>query len=1539
MMMNIWLRDPEIYLSGGRSQEIPTKITGIRRMEHADLPILERLIRLETYDIFGDVNLGHIYEASCLSIVQCNEKHDVVSGMCLCNYPNVPSVTPRDWPHWLHSLYRITFTSYVHVLFKIVPSTSIITEYNDTGCERLSIALAELLARSTKGKVKVRLSRYTGRFFEDLLTGLFDVAPYLLHVILVLPPRVIPGDLYVRSPRSMTRLGFASFANSSARNFPADVFEGQMIRIEPNCLTDSYSIQGLYVSARHLHNPRLRIRRVVVLDSGQKCEKLILHVKTRRKYRVTINFDSDRYIFHSSAFSTIFIYQIAYDVLKTNVLKISEIYVHLFVSYDREEDNDDAIPIIDAESTLVKEFYGEYYVSEMVRYPSDYRQLIVSEDEEGLATGTMFLNSAIDVDTLNENFELVLYNGLRKPHEDDKIPPECFKPASETFFSIFSRKPQEEAMTGPRAPLLLPRRSVEEEEQSQSSDFLDQPPISPNLLIETPVDLTHLNFLKDLPSIGDYYNSYYQSKIQSSAFGDSIFDIPRKKQIVFFEEKVYVPTIDVHESLELDESQLPPRPIYYGEKNAFALEIFATQDHVKQRGIKNFLEAAFECFPDLDYCAIVLPFSHAYLSFLKYFVVGFTVIQKSQWLYKHYHILSHVTTIFFVIEQIITSTKTRVPTRCIRDFPMTLYVTHRAALLGEITTREAESDDLEGVQDLLHKIPKSEKILADFKAAVIEKRSDLYCYVLQWNHTVIGLAMLCDEKEVVYIRRRYHVEDYISSKNIPQDAYGRILHFVLMPIFSIHLHYFFNEIMRLSDLMVLYYRLTESALSALNRFFLNLTINYASRSQPLATCLSAMILVSPRQRLPYKFFDYTETDEPESPGEYFSLFMTAPRLTMLNNLLIDTKIVVVGASDCGVSFLEHLVLEIFGGDSQNNMKIKNDKIAFLSATKNKTHLFRCSTIQDSTRFINLTLISPNGLPFENERSSVIAHMIPFRGRYCREYRRLVAARAWINIVYGTVVAIDRKKKFVTVMKQGNIAYDYLVLTCGLQYQRPRFQQELEAQKRGELVEYETPWNCLRINDDTEATLCLEKIQLNTLFPQKCNETSKRCFLVEKIILYGHNLDCYCTLYGLLESGIRGSWITLIQPPLQKKHNVNVPLEDHGITYPATGTKHLAVYKEVMGAISKSGVQIFVGWELVDWNLKESTEGKMIEAIVLRSKENHQHENILGSFVILQSVSAICRSGLVFDGQVVIDPEFRTNDTSVFAAGAVTKYRRKYYAESWQHQYYNSIEIGERCIDYLRKLAEIIRSIIDHEQRANEARTPPLKNKTYLTLPTLRSAKIYACIMPGGNRFLHVRKPGKILPREIAIQYNFYGDVLVTGSCDSEIGYFRIRLNPYDAVETITCLHKEDFEMQNIITLYGKHETLLNELKIRFRNSLISDFYAYFREPWAMALFYDRFECLRIENRATLLSKTTIPSRSLIEDCVQALINSKWEPMHENDQRCIESRYTGSVYQQELEESLLDFLQFSEEDMPVYCTPGKLRELYANIEDSPLYTDP
>ena len=44
--------------------------------------------------------------------------------------------------------------------------------------------------------------------------------------------------------------------------------------------------------------------------------------------------------------------------------------------------------------------------------------------------------------------------------------------------------------------------------------------------------------------------------------------------------------------------------------------------------------------------------------------------------------------------------------------------------------------------------------------------------------------------------------------------------------------------------------------------------------------------------------------------------------------------------------------------------------------------------------------------------------------------------------------------------------------------------------------------------------------------------------------------------------------------------------------------------------------------------------------------------------------AINDSCLVFDGRLVIDADFHTNDPCIRAAGPLTKFQRRYHAESW-----------------------------------------------------------------------------------------------------------------------------------------------------------------------------------------------------------------------------------------------------------------------------------
>lgn len=86
-----------------------------------------------------------------------------------------------------------------------------------------------------------------------------------------------------------------------------------------------------------------------------------------------------------------------------------------------EEDNDDLVPLIHSHSERLKEVYGEYYISEILtRHQESGRQIIVAE-HANTVVAVLCLNSTVDFDTLNEQFELVPYYGLKKPHDADCI--------------------------------------------------------------------------------------------------------------------------------------------------------------------------------------------------------------------------------------------------------------------------------------------------------------------------------------------------------------------------------------------------------------------------------------------------------------------------------------------------------------------------------------------------------------------------------------------------------------------------------------------------------------------------------------------------------------------------------------------------------------------------------------------------------------------------------------------------------------------------------------------------------------------------------------------------------------------------------------------------------------------------------------------------------------------------------------------------------------------------------------------------------------
>lgn len=83
-----------------------------------------------------------------------------------------------------------------------------------------------------------------------------------------------------------------------------------------------------------------------------------------------------------------------------------------------------------------------------------------------------------------------------------------------------------------------------------------------------------------------------------------------------------------------------------------------------------------------------------------------------------------------------------------------------------------------------------------------------------------------------------------------------------------------------------------------------------TRKRPLASCLDDMIPVKPRRQAGYRFPRISKTDnrENDTNDDMFSLFMMTPRLATMAPVIIDLRIIVVGASDCSIALVEYLVL-------------------------------------------------------------------------------------------------------------------------------------------------------------------------------------------------------------------------------------------------------------------------------------------------------------------------------------------------------------------------------------------------------------------------------------------------------------------------------------------------------------------------------------------------------------------------------------------------------------------------------------------------------
>uniref|UniRef100_A0A672JS45 Cilia and flagella associated protein 61 n=1 Tax=Sinocyclocheilus grahami TaxID=75366 RepID=A0A672JS45_SINGR len=543
------------------------------------------------------------------------------------------------------------------------------------------------------------------------------------------------------------------------------------------------------------------------------------------------------------------------------------------------------------------------------------------------------------------------------------------------------------------------------------------------------------------------------------------------------------------------------------------------------------------------------------------------------------------------------------------------------------------------------------------------------------NERVVGLIIIRDEEDIELIRANFDVERFMYFSH---EEHGRLCHFFLNPVSLHHTKYLFGEVLCLAHKSCLYYLLHPPHYRHQKISFVHMIpvvhflIQVAPHVQNLNLLQSLPLITAP-----------------------FALYHTNRKLTMEPKVTINARIVVVGASDTGLAFLEAL------------------------------------TFCPHLRFNNLTLISAQGLldrySDDNTRFLATSHC------YSDQDQAQLSLRSWISVVKGKMKAIKHK-------------YDYLILCTGLQYQVRDTQTQHQHNSANQDVTprhrhlQPVPFNLFILNDQHD---CLHVHQwLMDKFVE----------LTGDAVLYGNTIDVFTCVEMLMHLSVSSRRIHVVHPPEED---------------PFSCFHNDSVEHAVKQALEREEVHVHHDCLLTDINDGQHTDPVTSVSFTTDAQTLRMECAVFFIFsyktVDYDTFKAINDAFLVFDGHLVIDSTFHTNDPSIYAAGPLTKSSRRYHADQWSDFCFNSKKVGQSLASVLKRFIFII------------------------------------CILQGRD--------------------------IVTGRIETD-NYIHLHLSPHDVAESITCLSKNTLPVSNLPCLYRKHQLLLNHLCSRYDEGLVHDMYRF-----------------------------------------------------------------------------------------------------------------
>jgi len=486
--------------------------------------------------------------------------------------------------------------------------------------------------------------------------------------------------------------------------------------------------------------------------------------------------------------------------------------------------------------------------------------------------------------------------------------------------------------------------------------------------------------------------------------------------------------------------------------NAFAITLFCMEAAFDSRS-KDFLKYAFDRFPDRDYLIVTQPHTVAENSLLQKF--------------------------------------TLVPKKAENTFTHVLYIVHRDALLEmDLYVERAVAADLERVKELVADLDEREAMLESFYDATVNPDSGYFGFVARIDEEVVGAFVLAKDVNLDYYKSHFHIQDSILLSEHERKAHTRLLHAVINPIFEKQTRYILKELLRLSANTCLYFEIHDK--TVIPNIFHEL-IHLRSRRFPHfldrkwdhERYVPEGTKDHEDRAIKADGHDRDPQDEQESP---FALCFTTKRLLSEPKIIKNSRIVVVGASDTGISFIEALL-----------------SISYLN-------------------FTNITLIAPGGLP-HHHFDEKLQNLKAYSTSYSQQELKRLMLETRVQVINARMVDIDRSDKNIILHDDSIIPYDTLVLAMGLQdktlaslgyvsrgvvpLQHGKEQKPLQVQS---VLSVDDPY----LYQHMRPGGTLMNLLTNKLRPQNC-------------VVYGHGLHAYCCVQGLLARGLKPEQITLVLP--------------------------------------------------------------------------------------------------------------------------------------------------------------------------------------------------------------------------------------------------------------------------------------------------------------------------------------------------------------------------------------------------------------------------